>query len=89
MRTGSSGIWPLPPIALLEIDGRSYLRLTPQLCNQLTAHFNIYLAPDGRINIAGLNDPCIKRVARCIDIIVRDNLNNIPEEACETLESLI
>ncbi|KAH8428640.1 uncharacterized protein LDX57_006331 [Aspergillus melleus] len=67
----------------------SYLRLTPQQCRELTVHFNIYLVPDGRINIAGLNDSCIRRVARCIDLIVRDGLNDIPEESMQPFESRI
>ncbi|PLB54531.1 aspartate aminotransferase [Aspergillus steynii IBT 23096] len=67
----------------------SYLRLTPQQCHELTAHFNIYLVSDGRINVAGLNDSCIRRVARHIDLVVRDSLNAIPEEAIEHIESRI
>lgn len=73
----------------IDTDRDSYLPLTPQQCHELTAHFNIYLVSDGRINIAGLNDSCIRRVARYIDLVVRDGLNNIPEEAMEPIESRI
>jgi aspartate aminotransferase, cytoplasmic len=55
---------------MLTID--SYLGLNPTQCCKLVDHFHIYLPTNGRINIAGLNDSCIERVASAIDTVVRE-----------------
>lgn len=48
----------------------SYLRLSPAQCRALVEN-HIYLPGNGRINISGLNDTNLERVARTIDQVVR------------------
>ncbi|KAL6798258.1 aspartate aminotransferase [Trichoderma sp. SZMC 28012] len=49
----------------------SFLKLSPRQCSVLIQQFHIYLPPNGRINISGLNKSNIERVARAIDYVVR------------------
>ncbi|QYT05326.1 Aspartate transaminase [Trichoderma simmonsii] len=49
----------------------SFLKLSPRQCSVLIQEFHIYLPPNGRINISGLNKSNVERVARAIDYVVR------------------
>lgn len=48
-----------------------YLNLTPQQCQSLVEYHHIYLPPNGRINISGLNQSSIATVAKILDHVVR------------------
>ena len=43
-----------------------FLPLTPAQCERLARDFHIYLLQNGRINIAGLNDSNMERVASAL-----------------------
>ncbi|KAJ3538061.1 hypothetical protein NM208_g6071 [Fusarium decemcellulare] len=49
----------------------SYLPLAPHQCKTLIDRHHIYLPSNGRINISGLNQGNIERVAKAIDQVVR------------------
>ncbi|KAF5981964.1 hypothetical protein FBULB1_4466 [Fusarium bulbicola] len=48
----------------------SYLKLNSQQCQNLIDQHHIYLPPNGRINISGLNQSNIERVAGALDEVV-------------------
>ncbi|KAF4333022.1 aspartate aminotransferase cytoplasmic [Fusarium beomiforme] len=50
----------------------SYLNLNPRQCQRLIEEYHIYLPSSGRINISGLNQSNIDRVADCIDELIRE-----------------
>ncbi|KAF5566735.1 aspartate aminotransferase cytoplasmic [Fusarium phyllophilum] len=52
----------------------SYLNLTYQQCQKLTDQHHIYLPPNGRINISGLNETNIERVAGALDEVIRGEI---------------
>ncbi|KAI6764965.1 hypothetical protein HG531_012064 [Fusarium graminearum] len=56
---------------LMENGLFSYLNLTPQQCQSLVEDHHIYLPPNGRINISGLNQSNIATVAKVVDYVVR------------------
>jgi aspartate aminotransferase len=58
----------------------SYLKLTPAQCSTLVERYHIYLPTNGRINIAGLNDSCVERVALAIGTVVRGDMPLLNEE---------
>ncbi|CAJ0547378.1 Ff.00g041320.m01.CDS01 [Fusarium sp. VM40] len=60
---------------LLETGLFSYLNLTPQQCQSLIDKFHIYLPSNGRINISGLNQDNILRVAKSFDQVVREEIS--------------
>ncbi|KAL6884754.1 pyridoxal phosphate-dependent transferase, partial [Trichoderma evansii] len=53
----------------------SYLNLMPQQCQLLKDKFHIYLPSNGRINISGLNQGNINRVAKSLDQVVRGEIS--------------
>jgi aspartate aminotransferase len=55
----------------------SLLPLTPEQCKTLQTKYHIYLVPNGRITISGLNEPNIKYVASSIDEVVRASESSI------------
>ncbi|KAK7217070.1 hypothetical protein V2G26_005073 [Clonostachys chloroleuca] len=48
----------------------SYLMLTPAQCKKLIDKYHIYLPPNGRINVSGLNESNLGKVATAIDQVV-------------------
>ncbi|KAF5543325.1 aspartate aminotransferase cytoplasmic [Fusarium mexicanum] len=52
----------------------SYLKLNSQQCQKLTDKHHIYLPPNGRINISGLSQGNIERVARSLDEVIRGEI---------------
>ncbi|PCD38507.1 hypothetical protein AU210_006981 [Fusarium oxysporum f. sp. radicis-cucumerinum] len=52
----------------------SYLDLSPQQCQKLIDQHHIYLPPSGRINISGLNQSNIKRVADSLDEVIHEEI---------------
>ncbi|KAL6915149.1 hypothetical protein FSST1_012909 [Fusarium sambucinum] len=56
---------------LMETGLFSYLNLTTQQCQSLIDDHHIYLPPNGRINISGLNQSNILKVTRSLDHVVR------------------
>ncbi|THZ44357.1 aspartate aminotransferase [Aureobasidium pullulans] len=50
-----------------------FLRLSAEQCSTLISRYHIYLPSTGRINVAGLNDKNIRRVAECISVVVKEN----------------
>lgn len=62
-----------PTLKLLQdlITACRYLNLTPQQCQSLVEDHHIYLPPNGRINISGLNQSNIATVAKVVDYVVR------------------
>ncbi|CEI70831.1 hypothetical protein FVEN_g691 [Fusarium venenatum] len=56
---------------LMETGLFSYLNLTPQQCQSLIDDHHIYLPPNGRTNISGLNQSNIVKVAKALDHVVR------------------
>uniref|UniRef100_A0A8H7KFP4 Aminotransferase class I/classII large domain-containing protein n=1 Tax=Bionectria ochroleuca TaxID=29856 RepID=A0A8H7KFP4_BIOOC len=53
---------------------RAYLTLTPAQCKKLIDKYHIYLPPNGRINVSGLNESNLGKVATAIDQVVRESL---------------
>ncbi|KAK2935243.1 aminotransferase [Fusarium oxysporum f. sp. vasinfectum] len=52
----------------------SYLDLSTQQCQKLIDQHHIYLPPSGRINISGLNQSNIKRVADSLDEVIHEEM---------------
>ncbi|KAH7171685.1 pyridoxal phosphate-dependent transferase [Fusarium sp. MPI-SDFR-AT-0072] len=52
----------------------SYLSLNPQQCQKLIDQHHIYLPPNGRINISGLNQRNIEKVADALDEVIREEI---------------
>ncbi|KAI1027774.1 hypothetical protein LB503_011833 [Fusarium chuoi] len=54
----------------------SYLSLNPKQCQKLIDQHHIYLPPNGRINISGLSQSNINRVADSLDKIIREEVKH-------------
>jgi aspartate aminotransferase len=52
-------------------DKESLLPLTIEQCRALQSKYHIYLVPNGRITVSGLNERNIEYVALSIDEVVR------------------
>ncbi|KAL3958125.1 hypothetical protein ACCO45_008703 [Purpureocillium lilacinum] len=48
-----------------------YLQLSPEQCEELVDTHHVHMPKNGRINVSGLNERNIERVARAIDEVVR------------------
>ena len=48
-----------------------YLQLSPEQCEELVDTHHVHMPKNGRINVSGLNERNIERVARAIDEFVR------------------
>ncbi|EDV20091.1 uncharacterized protein TRIADDRAFT_51058 [Trichoplax adhaerens] len=66
---GTPGTWTH---IVNQIGMFSFTGLTVRQCEVMTSNHSIYLLPNGRINICGLNHDNIDHVAKAIDDVVRN-----------------
>lgn len=51
---------------------RSILSLTPTQVERIGTEFHIHFLLNGRINVAGLNENNVGKLAKAIDVVVRE-----------------
>jgi len=52
-----------------QIGMFAFTGMSPEMCDQLTSEYSIYLTRDGRISIAGLNDNNLEYVAKAVHAV--------------------
>lgn len=72
---------------LMAAFTRSLLPLTPQQVEQLCQQ-HIYLPPNGRINISGLNERNMSSVVSAIEKVVKGQVNNSTSATTQVKEGL-
>jgi aspartate/tyrosine/aromatic aminotransferase len=53
------------------ISNYSVLPLSPEICRELTDKHHIYIVPNGRTNISGLNEQSVARFCELVDAALR------------------
>ena len=54
-----------------QIGMFAYTGMTPEMCDQLTADYNIFLTRDGRISVAGVNSGNVDYIAAAVHDVTK------------------